>query len=29
MLVGFASLGFAGYRAKRKCRGSNGVSKAH
>jgi hypothetical protein len=29
MLVGFASLGFAGYRAKRKGRGSNGVSKAH
>jgi hypothetical protein len=29
MLVGFASLGFAGHRAKRKGRGSNGVSKAH
>jgi hypothetical protein len=29
MLVGFASLGFAGYRAKRKGRGSNGVSRAH
>jgi hypothetical protein len=29
MLVGFASLGFAGYRAKRKGRASNGVSRAH
>jgi PEP-CTERM motif len=29
MLLGFASLGFAGYRAKRKGRGLNGVSKAH
>jgi hypothetical protein len=29
MLVGFASLSFAGYRTKRKGRGSNGVSRAH
>jgi hypothetical protein len=29
MLVGFASLSFAGARAKRKGRGSNGVSRAH
>jgi hypothetical protein len=29
MLIGFATLGFAGYRAKRKGRGSNGVSRAH
>jgi hypothetical protein len=29
MLVGFTSLDFAGYRAKRKDRGSNGVCKAH
>jgi hypothetical protein len=29
MLVGFASLGFAGYRAKRKGRALNGVSRAH
>jgi PEP-CTERM motif len=29
MLLGFAGLGFAGYRAKRNGRGLNGVSKAH
>jgi hypothetical protein len=29
MLVGFAGLGFAGYRAERKGRGSIGVSNAH
>jgi hypothetical protein len=29
MLAGFASLGFAGYRAKRKGRAWNGVAKAH
>jgi hypothetical protein len=29
MLIGFAGLGFAGYRAKRKGRGLNGVPKAH
>jgi PEP-CTERM motif len=29
MLIGFAGLGFAGYRAKRKGRGLNGVSRAH
>jgi hypothetical protein len=29
MLLGFSGLGLAGYRAKRKGRGSIGVSKAH
>jgi hypothetical protein len=29
MLLGFAGLGFAGYRAKRKGRASNGISQAH
>ena len=29
MLIGFAGLGFAGYRAKRKGRASNGISQAH
>jgi PEP-CTERM motif len=29
MLLGFATLGLAGYRAKRKGRGSSGVSRAH